>query len=80
MEILKPIKTADIPAEARGPHPYTAIYEKVLALDGLALPITFETLKEAANMRTVFSQKKSKARKLGLGALQRGKTVFIYRK
>jgi len=78
MKVLDPVPADEIP---RGyATKYDPIYERALALDGLALPIELETRKQAENFATVFRLRAGKPARLGLTAVRRGKVVFVYRK
>ena len=81
MKILEPIEKGDIPPAAlMGAGIHRALYEQVLALNGLALPVKFDDPKRARHFRALFHHPRGLAKKLGLGASQRGNTVFLYRK
>lgn len=79
MKLLNPVPLEDVPERAHGSRVYDPIYEKVLSLNGLALPVEFETKGDAELFTKVARQPKGQARKLGLRASMRGKTVFVYK-
>lgn len=76
MKTQEPIPVMAIPPNDSR---YRAIYEQVLQLNGLALPVEFESKKEAISFAQT-SQSKGAGHRLGLMTVRRGKTVFIYRK
>ena len=78
MEILEPIEKDKIPYS--GKTHYAEIYRLALSANGLAVPVKFKSLREARNCRSNFTHPKSIASRLGLAAILRGDTVFVYRK
>lgn len=78
MKVLEPVSTDAIPRI--GPSRYEELYQRVLFLNGLALPVEFEGKKKAVYFASTFHHPRSRAKRLGLRATQRGNTVFVYRK
>ena len=80
MKVLDPVEKEAIPPARVRPSVHRALYDQVLALNGLALPVEFENCKKARNFRALLDHPRSLGRRLGLGAIMRDKTVFLYRK
>ena len=84
MKILEPIPQHQIPKPGdkprSDPHKYRAIYRKVLALNGSALPVQFFTRGEAFQFGNTCMVKHGSAHRLGIQAAVRGDTVFLYKK
>lgn len=80
MKVLKPMAVGDIPLIERPRAQNEELYQRALSLNGLALPVEFETWEQARCFATTCKQVGSRGRRLGLDTAQRGKTVFLYRK
>ena len=82
MNVLEPVPKAEIPEKKEG-RPYNpereSILQRALELDGLALPVQFETSREAMLFRYATSGPGSRTERLGLRTALRGKTVFVFR-
>ena len=80
MKILEPVACEDIPTSVYFHPEYDEIYRRALSANGLAVPVQFESRKQAGGFRSLISQSSSRGAKLGLRGIQRGNTVFVYRK
>ena len=78
MKILEPVKREDIPC-IKGRGKYDGIYDRAESLNGLALPVECETMKEAVSLAQS-GQGKGKGSKRGFTCARRGTTVFVYKK
>ena len=77
MKVLEPISNEDIP---RHWSPHEELYQRVLALNGKTLPVEFDNPLKALRFANLNRHPNSRATRLGVGAKQRGNTVFLYRK
>jgi len=82
MEILEPV--AEVPptgaGQPKGSSPYESMYQQVLALNGKALPVSFDTLKEASMRTCNWQSSGNRAAKLGIKTVRRGKIVYLFKK
>ena len=77
MEVLEPVKVNKVPTIHYGSK-YAGVYEQASSLNGLALPVQFETAREAQSLCQAVGHQ-VRRRGLKLRATQRGKTVFLYK-
>lgn len=80
MKILEPIEHKAIPVGLHIRSDYLPIYDRALALDGLVLPVEFDSPSQARAFANFSRQPRSRMAKAGLAASTRGSTVFLYRK
>ena len=80
MEILEPVQKDKIPHARNVRTDYDAMFERALALNGLALPVQFETEDEAEKLASLLRTSRSRGAQMGLSCIRRENTVFVYRK
>ena len=83
MEILEPV--AEVPRSAtrgkrQGSSPHEFLYQQVLALNGKALPVSFDTLEEAADRTRSWQSSKGRATTLGIKVVRRGNVAYLFKK
>ena len=79
MKVLEPIEKPEIPTTFGRRSDYDEVYQRALSVDGLAVPVEFDTKKEAMNFRWLLGNKKGRGQALGLRGILRGNTVFVFR-
>ena len=81
MEILDPIPLTDVLAgRGRGRvSPHESLFQQALQLDGLALPVQCEEAYIARSLAHSCQARLGRGTVLGIRAVQRGLTVFLYR-
>lgn len=79
MKILEPVERDKVPPTPNARTDFDELFQRALSSNGLAVPVEFETVREASNLRALLSQSASRGGKLGLKAIQRGNTVFVYK-
>ena len=85
MKILEAVRKDEIPAVTpglgRAPNPDSVkIAERVVSLNGMALPVEFPTLRDAKTAAQSTRNPRSFFNRLGIRAIQRGTTVFFWKK
>jgi hypothetical protein len=80
MKFLEPVEQSAIPSPQTTDgkiSKYQELYDRVLSLNGKALPIEFEDAKSADKQASNWKQKHSACRKQGIRAVLRGKVIYL---
>ena len=80
MKILEPVEQAGIPRAKGGvgaASEHEALFERVLSLDGKALPIEFENAEVATRYSHTWRVKTSACAARGIRVRKRGNTLYL---
>ena len=80
MKILEPVDQAEIPrVNTRGgiTSKYQELYDRVLSLNGKALPVEFEDMASAHRMAQVWQRKANICYKQGIRVIVRDKVLYL---
>ncbi len=80
VKILEPIKESDVPRQSGGKgsaSKHAGLFERVLELNGEALPIEFNTSEEALMQARTWRNVRGACSGRGIQARQRGNIVFL---
>lgn len=81
MQVLDPVPIEKVPIKGRifvSPE-VDAIDKRVLALEGEALPVQFESVAKAKSFASRFQEGRA-GRRIGLSARRAGNVVFVFKK
>ena len=81
MKVLKPVPLEEVPPLRPGRRsPFEELFQQALSLNGLALPVECDNIREARRIAYSCQVRRGRGRVLGLQGTSRGSTAFLYRR